>query len=295
MPPPSLRLLGVVCTGLLGAARSADPRGTGNALFCDESSDTCWRNASASPAVLQSAPPFLVLQESAAAAAFKAGAPADVAVTLVPSLAPLWERRPRAAAPAPADSLWDVACDALLGCTDELLMRPQPLPDIGRGAPSGLSVVLWVQGRAIHGGDVYATLLNHSKPHVGIQATVDSASAHVEWLFLASLAGRPYNVSLSTAGCARASLFDGKPHQVAFMLDGAARLASLMVDDALCSATATAAADVDGWASWAEGASAASIKHFYAAYQERGLTRLTIYTRTLLTSEVLGSYYSGPP
>ena len=77
------------------------------------------------------------------------------------------------------------------------------------------------------------------------------------------------------------------------MLDGAARLASLMVDDALCSATATAA--VDGWASWTEGASAASIKHFYAAYQERGLTRLTIYARTLLTSEVLGSYYSGAP
>ena len=65
-----------------------------------------------------------------------------------------------------------------------------------------------------------------------------------------------------------------------------------MVDDALCSATV---AGVDGWAAWAKGASAASIKHFYAAYQERGLVRLTIFSRTLLTSEVLGSYYSGPP
>ena len=62
-----------------------------------------------------------------------------------------------------------------------------------------------------------------------------------------------------------------------------------MVDDSLCTS-----ADTVGWASWADGATAANLKYVYAAYHERGLNRLLLYARTLLTSEVLAGYYAGP-
>ena len=266
------------------AAEAAEPRGPGNALFCAAGGGAgCWTTGNGGGA--SSAGPWLVLEESAAAAAFKAGSPANH-VSLVPSLAPIWSKRPRAAA-LPGGTIWDVACNALLGCYDTRF--DDPLPDVARGDPVGLSVLMWVQGHAIHGGDIYVTLLANKTSGAGVHASVDKAGTGMELSFVALLADGAVNISLSTTGCGPASLFDDKPHQVALLLDGGARMASLLVDDSLCTN-----ADA-GWAAWPEDASVGDIRMFYAAYNERGLSRLRVYARPLLTSEVLGSFYAGLP
>ena len=276
-----LAALGSATGGLTGAT---DPRGEGSAIFC--ASQDCWHASAWTADAAATSAPLIILESSAAAEAYKAGSSSNV--SLVPSLSPLWERRPQAASPLPPDKLWDTTCKALLGCYDTLLMQPQPFPDIAQGSPAGISIVMWVQGHPIHGGDVYATLLDKAKT-IGVRAAVTADGAQIEIALLASMAAQPYNLSLSTSGCGAASLFDDKPHQVAFILDGDARLASLMVDDALC------AAGTVGWASWNPNATAPDIKHLYATYFERGLSQLTIYPRTLLTSEVLGGFYAGAP
>ena len=265
----------------------ADPRGPGNALFCDVAGPACWAPPEEPESTSAAGSPFILLQDSAAAEAYAAGSPGNV--SLVPSLSGLWAKRARTAGLA-TRAVWDISCTALLGCSDTRLEHPQPFPDVARGSPGGLSAVMWVQGRPIHQNDVYATLLNSStSPHPsGVQASVGSSGEHMELSFLTALAGRPHNITLSTAGCGAASLFDGKAHQVAFLLDGATRLASLMVDDSLCAVSAT------GWAAWPEGATAANLRHFHATYNERGLVRLRVYPRTLCSSEVLGSFFAGP-
>lgn len=294
-----LSLLQLPAAAVLVAA--TDPRGPGNALFCAASSgNTCWGAAPASaPAPAAAAAdglqqlhaPAIMMEQSAAAEAFRAAAGAAANLSLVPSLAPIWERRPRAVGPLPPGSMWDVKCDALLGCFDTRLERPPILPDVPAGVPAGMTTLLWIQGRAIHGGDTYATLRNGSllgqSTKYGLTAAVDRQSAHMLLTLVAALDGRPYNTSLSTAGCGPTTLFDNKPHQVAFLLDGAARLATLQVDDALCG-------PLLGWAGWSAGATAANLTHFWASYYMRGLSRLLVYPRTLLTSEVLASFYAGP-
>ena len=129
---------------------SSDPRGPGNALLCAQPGPDCW---SAILPANSTSGPFLVLQRSAAAEAFKAARGVAANVTLVPSLAPIWAERPRAAGPLPPGAVWDLGpagCTALLGCTDTRLERPPTFPDVARGAPAGLTAVIWVQGRAIH-------------------------------------------------------------------------------------------------------------------------------------------------
>jgi len=84
-----------LCLGLLllhGAAA-----GSGNALLCENatSPSSCW-GAEAS----RLAAPVIVLQSSAAAKAYAAGASTSK-VALVPNFADLWEARPRAKAPLP--------------------------------------------------------------------------------------------------------------------------------------------------------------------------------------------------
>eukprot|EP01052_Picozoa_sp_SAG31_P037013 SAG31_NODE_4705_length_3021_cov_1.907598_3_plen_328_part_00 len=281
---------------------TTDPRGAGNALFCaaaaageDIVAGTCWNANRATRASTQAAGrgPAILMQRSAAAEAFKAAtAAAANKVSLVPSLDAIWQQRPRVVGPLPNGSMWDVKCDAVLGCYDTRLESPPILSDVAAGVPAGLTVILWVQGHALHGGDTYVTLRSGSfldplSAHPRVVAVVDPQSAHLRLTMVAEVDGRPYNVTLPTAGCGPATLFDNKPHQIAFMLDGATRLATLLVDDVLCG-------PLFGWAGWRAGASAKNLTHFWASYNMRGLSRLLVFPRTLLTSEVLGSFYAGP-
>jgi len=145
-----------LCLGLVllhGAAA-----GSGNALLCENATSpaSCW-GAEAS----RLRAPVIALQSSAAAKAFAAGASTSK-VAMVPNFADLWAARPRAKAPLPHSEAdhptWDTSCDAALGCYEYELEQPQMYPDIARS--SALSAVMWVQGRALHSGDLYVTMLN---------------------------------------------------------------------------------------------------------------------------------------